>query len=84
MQHIIPTITPDECLRLELGDDLGEEVQLAVVCLLATGLKYIWESRAEKKVISLYKMRAEIEARVFILRKTRYYVSGDKIHEMIN
>ena len=54
------------------------------VCLLATGLKYIWESRAEKKVVYLYKMRAKIEARVFILRKTRYHVSGDKIHEMIN
>ena len=84
VQHIIPTITPDECLRLELGDDLGEEDQLAVVCLLATALKYIWETRAEKKVVSLYKMRAEVEARVFILRKTRYYMSGDKIHEMIS
>ena len=84
MQHLIPTITPEQCLRLELGEDLVEEDQLAVVCLLATGLKYIWETRVEKKVLSLHKMRAEIEARVFLLRKTRYMVSGDKMFDMIN
>ena len=84
VQHVVSTITPEECLRLEIGDDLGEEDQLAVVCLLASGLKYIWETRAEKKVLSLHKMRAEIEAGVFLLRKTRYAVSGDKMNEMIN
>ena len=84
VQHVVSTITPEECLRLEIGDDLGEEDQLAVVCLLASGLKYIWETRAEKKDLSLHKMRDEIEARVFILRKTIYLVSGDKIIEMIN
>ena len=46
--------------------------------------KYIWETRSEKKTVSLHKMRAEIEAKVSILRKTRYYLSGDKMLEMIN
>ena len=31
----IPTITPERCLRLELGNDHGEDDQLAVVTLLA-------------------------------------------------
>ena len=83
-QLLIPTITPEMCLRLEVGDDLGDEDQLAVVSLLACGLKYIWETRSEKKTVSLHKMRAEIEAKVSILRKTRYYLSGDKMLEMIN
>ena len=52
MQHLIPTISIEGCLRLELGEDLVEEDQLAVVCLLASGLKYIFETRAEKKVLS--------------------------------
>ena len=82
-QLLIPTITPEMCLRLEVGDDLGDEDQLAVVSLLACGLKYIWETRSEKKTVSLHKMRAEIEAKVSILRKTRYYLSGDKMLEKI-
>ena len=83
-QLLIPTITPEMCLRLEVGNDLGDEDQLAVVSLLACGLRYIWETRSEKKTVSLHKMRAEIEAKVSILRKTRYYLSGDKMLEMIN
>ena len=60
-----------EALRLELGPDLSDVDQLAVVCLLATGLIYIWATRVLKKAIYLYKMWAEVEAKISILRKTR-------------
>ena len=83
VQQVSPTLTTGGALRLELEDDLGEEDLLAVVCLLATGMKYIWETRAEKKTLTLFKMKAEIEARISILRRTRYWRSGDKMLEMI-
>ena len=83
VQQVSPTLTTGGALRLELEDDLGEEDLLAVVCLLATGLKYIWETRAEKKTLTLFKMKAEIEARISILRRTKYWRSGDKMLEMI-
>ena len=83
VQKVVPSLTPEGGLRLELDEDLGEEDQLAVACLLATGLKYIWETRAEKKTIILYKMKAEIEARISLLRRTRYWKSGDRMLEMI-
>ena len=83
VQQVVPTMSPEGGLRLELDGDLGEEDQLAVTCLLATGMKYIWETRAEKKTLVLYKMKAEIEARISILRRTRYWKSGDKMLEMI-
>ena len=84
VQHCVPGLSPEEALRLELGQNLEDADQLATVCVLATGLMYIWTTRTKKKVITLYKMRAEIEAKITILRKTRYWASGLKMLEMIN
>ena len=83
-QLALPHLTPEEILRLELGQDLTSQTTLAAVCLLATGLKYIWGARQDKKVAALYKMRAEIEAMVSILRKTRHREAGDLMLEMMN
>ena len=54
------------------------------MCLLACGLKYIWDARVEKKQVRTFQMRAEVEARISILRRTRYCKSGDLMLEMIN
>ena len=83
MQHIVPELTPEKALRLELGSEKSDDQELAVVSLLACGFKYIWETRVEKKRPQTYRMRAEAEARVSILRKTRYAESGNKILEML-
>ena len=83
-QQCLPDLTPEQVLRLELGPDLCDGDQLAVVCLLATGLVYIWETRVQKKAIHLYKMRAEVEAKISILRKSRYWASGNKMLDMMN
>ena len=56
--------------------------KLAGVCLLPTGLMYIWKTRVDKKLVTIFNMRAEIEARS--LRKPRYSASGDKMLEMID
>ena len=84
VQQATPNLNPEEALRLELGHDLSDVDELASVCLLSTGLKYIWETRAEKKPIILYKMRAEIEAKISILRRTRHENSAIKMLEMIS
>ena len=84
VQTVLPNLSQDEALRLEFGQELSEADCLATVCILSTGLKYIWEARVEKKAATVYKMRAEIEAKVSIVRKTRYSNSGTKIMEMMN
>ena len=84
VQTVLPNLSQDEALRLEFGQELSEADCLATVCILSTGLKYIWEARVEKKAATVYKMRAEIEAKVSILRKTRYSNSGTKSTEMMN
>ena len=52
--------------------------------MLATGLKYIWQARHDKKQVAKFRMRAEIEAIISILRKTRHREAGDHMMEMIN
>ena len=83
LQVLCPNTSQEDALHLQLGHDLDEQEQLAAVCLLATGLKYIWSTRVEKKAVILYKMRSEIEAKISVLRRTRYSSAGDKIAEMI-
>ena len=82
-QALVPDLSPETALRLELGRQLTEEQELATVCMLACGLKYIWDARVEKKQVRTFKMRAEIEARISILRRTRYSKSGEIMLEMM-
>lgn len=84
VQVLVPGLSPEAALRLELGRQLTEKEELATICLLATGLKYIWEARVEKKQVRTFKMRSEVEARVSILRRTRHTEAGVTILEMIS
>ena len=68
VQAIVPGLTPEAALRLELDIELEEKEELTIITMLACGLKYIWEARLEKKTVYLFKMRAEVEARVSVLR----------------
>ena len=85
VQQLCPGLSADAAVRLEL-DLFGmhtDEESLAALCILTTGLKYIWETRLEKKVVHKYKMRAEIEAKVSILRKTRHSATATQIAELL-
>ena len=82
-QRVVPALSPESALRFELGKDLSEIEELATTCLLASGLKYIWEARAEKKQVVLFKMRAEVEAKIDILRRTRHKDAGELLFEII-
>ena len=70
VQKVVPNMNPEDVLKLSFRHEISDEDQLATVCLLSTGLKYIWESRVEKKPIIVYTMRAEIEAK-FHLKKNQ-------------
>ena len=84
VQLLVPGLSPDDALRLELGADLSDEEELATTCLLATGLKYIWEARASKKQVTTFRMRAEVEARISILRRTRHKNAGELMGVMLS
>ena len=83
VQQLVPGLSPEAAVRLEFGLSLSEEETLAALYTLTTGLKYIWEARLAKKVVTKYKMRTEIEARVTLLRKSRYQVAGSRVAELL-
>ena len=77
-------ISPEAAIKLDFGVTLEAKEELATVCLLATGWLYIWEARLNKKRVCLYRMRAEVEAMVTILRKSRHQGVGELMLGMIN
>ena len=84
VQKMVPDLSPEAALRLELGEDLSNDEELATTCIIAAGLKYIWEARVEKKPVTIFKMRAEVEARISILRRTRHRGAGELMGDMLS
>ena len=82
VQQVIPGLSSDAALRLDFGTDLSDIEELAIQGILVCGLKYIWESRLAKKVLNMYRMRAEIEAFISLLRRTRYRNAAVRMEEL--
>ena len=83
VQKLVPNLSPEEAVKLQLGEDIAELEELPVVFMMATGLQYIWGSRVNKKQVTTHQMRSEMEAKISILRKSRYREAGLKILEML-
>ena len=84
VQQLLPDLSVESAVLLDFRCSLPDDENLAVQTILITGLKYIWETRLAKKVVTKFRMRAEIEARVSILRRTRFVDSAIVIAELIN
>ena len=61
----------EDQLVLKLQQNLEESQELPVVWFLAEAWRSIWESRTLGKRPELYKVRADLEAKVSLLRETR-------------
>ena len=83
VQIAVPGLSSQAMLRLDFGPDLNEVDTLATLSIISTGLMYIWQARSDKKVKHQYKMRADLEAAISILRKTRFKASADRMLEII-
>ena len=69
-------------LRLQLP--VADQHELPVVWFLSVGWCSIWEQRCCGNKPELYKVRADLEAKISILRKTRYSDPAAEITSMIN
>ena len=69
-------------LRLQLP--VADQLELPVVWFLSVAWCSIWEQRCCGKKPELYKVRADLEAKISILRKTRYSDPAAEITSMIN
>ena len=68
-------------LKLQLGREAHDE--LPVICFLAVAWSCIWECRRLGKRPTLYKVRAELEAKVSLLRESRHSQAAEGITSMI-
>ena len=84
IQRIAADLSEADCLCLNLGANLDEVQCLAAVSLIATGLRFIWERRIENKTVPLYLIRAELEAKIELLRRTRYDRAGELMHLIVH
>ena len=62
---------------------MSMEETLAVCVKLSVELKFIWESRVGKKVVVVFKMRAEIEAVVSIFQRSGHRNSSIIIEDCL-
>ena len=83
VQGIDDELLPEDVLTLNLKSDISPDEEQAAVYMLATGLKFIWESRVAKKTISPYIVRAELEAEISLLRRSRLVNTCTIIQQML-
>ena len=83
LQHHVPGLQPEDVLRLDHGDSAGE-LSLPMTLLTAIVLNHIWKERKLGSTIRDYKVRAELEQYVTLLRTTRLVTSTNKLCDLIN
>ena len=83
--HCLPPgngLLDQDALKLQI--DVDEPLQLPVVWFLAAAWLSLWESRRLGKRPELYKVRADLEAKVSLLRETRHGEAAAKITLLIS
>ena len=85
--HIVQTSLPDmtaaSLLRLELTS-VEVDDELSTVTFISAFLKEIWDNRHARSRIASVEIRATIEARCLLLRKSRWRNSIATLTNMIN
>ena len=82
-QQVTPNITGEMALRLDLRGDLDDDQRLAATTIIAVGLCFIWEARVNKKKVERYEVRAELEAVVCLMRRSRNKGAGELIYNAL-
>ena len=69
---------------LTLNFDVEKEMECPMVWLTSNLLMKMWESRKEKKRCNPVTVRADLEAKVNLLRETRYSESVNIISQLLS
>ena len=72
----------EQVLRLELN--VEEELELPLVWMLASVFLIVWDLRTTKSRVQLYEVRAQLEAKVNLLRETRHSSSAIKLDQLVD
>ena len=81
VRQLAPGVPAESALRLDF--DVQEDSQLPLVWLIATVASEIWKLRIDKSKVKLYEVRAQMEAKINILRETRFSSSAVLLDQFV-
>ena len=76
-----PTMTHQDMLFLQLPVEAS--LELPMVTTILAGLKYLWDARLEGKVANPDSLRSELEARRYILLRTKHQAAAQVMSNML-
>ena len=84
--QIVKNTAPNSNLQdiVTLGFNLDETVAYPLIWFLSHIFNMVWQLRSSKKTINMYIIRASLEAKINILRKSRLNTRSNQIVKMIN
>ena len=77
----MPNLEVESALRLEF--DVAEEMELPLVWLVGTVGQAVWKLRADKSRVNLYEIRSQLEAKISLLRETRFESSAIILDQLV-
>ena len=83
LQNYVPGLQADAALRLEHGN-IEDETSLSMTLLTAITLQAVWKERETGVAVRAYKVRAELEQYINLLRTTRHVNTTTILDSMIN
>ena len=79
IRRFMPGLQTESMLRLEIHAD--EDLELPFVFLISTVLSCVWNLRVSGSRVQKYLVRSQLEAKINLLRETRYFPAADKLEE---
>ena len=81
-RRAVPLCNPSDIVNLNL--QITEPMIFPLTWSLSLVLSLVWQCRVAKKTISLYSIRAEVEAKINMLRKSRLRETVPTIKNLLN
>ena len=81
-RKVVPNCKLEDIVTLHL--DLSKPMMFPLIWLLSHVFSLVWQLRVNKKSIVLYNIRAEIEAKINLLRKSSLNEAAGHIENLIN
>ena len=83
LQHYVPGLQAGGALRLEHGE-MEPEVSLPMTLITAITLQSLWKEREGKTAVRAYRVRADLEQSINLLRTTRHNNIINTLEFMLN
>ena len=81
LRNFVPDLDVSSALRLDF--EVDEQMQLPLVWLAGTAWQAVWKLRVDKSRIQLYEVRSQLEAKINLLRETRYSNAATLLDQLV-